>query len=51
MNQGAQILVAMGVFLAGIAAISMAYHHRHILEMALTALTTYRAVMGMVKHE
>src|SRR5215831_8927033 len=34
-----------------ITAVGMAGHHRHVLEMALTAFIAHRAVMRMIQHE
>ena len=50
-DQGAEILVAMGIFQASITAIAMSHHHRHILEMTFTALGADGTVVGVIEHQ
>ena len=50
-DQWPQVLIAMRILAAAVAAITMAYHHRHVLQVALPPLSAYRAVVGVVQHQ
>jgi len=51
MNEWAHVLISKGSFLETGPTVYVSCHHGHILEVALAAFVTYRAVMGVVKHE
>ncbi len=50
-HEGAQILVAKRAFLECVAAIVMARHDGHVLQVAFAAFIAHRAVVGMVGHQ
>src|SRR5680860_224624 len=50
-NKRPQILVMMGALATTVAAPVVAGHHRHVLQMAVTALFADRAVVGMIGHQ
>src|SRR5262245_55103158 len=49
--QRAEILVAKRALLELVAAVGMACHHRHVLQMTLAAFITHRTVMRMIQHQ
>ena len=51
MNQGAQVLVAVGLLGAAVVTVPVAGHYRHVLQVALAAFGADRAVMGVVHHQ
>ena len=50
-DEGAEILVAVGDFLLVVAAVIVARHQRHVLEVAFAALLADRAVVGVADHQ
>src|SRR5579883_2816065 len=50
-DEGAQVLIAEGALFEGVAAVVVAGHHGHVLEMALAAFVADRAVVRVVEHE
>ena len=50
-DEGAQVLVAEGALGEAVAAVAVAGHDGHVLEVALAALVAHRAVVGMVGHQ
>ena len=50
-HQRSQILIAKRALLKLVAPIIVTGHHRHVLEVAFTALVTHRAIMRMIQHE
>ena len=50
-NKRPQVLVDVGAFAEAVAAAVVAGHHRHILQVAVAALSADRAVVGVVGHQ
>ena len=50
-NQWAQVLVAVRVLTSPVMAIPVTYHYRHVLQMTLTTLGAYRAIVGVIEHQ
>ena len=50
-NERAEVLVLVGTLGEAIAALVVAGHHRHVLQVAVTAFLTDRAVVGVVGHQ
>ncbi len=50
-DQGAEVLAAVGPLGEAVAPVRMARHDRHVLQVALAALVAHRAVVGVVEHQ
>src|SRR5262249_25091411 len=50
-NEGAEVLVAVGALGKAIAPIDMAGHQGHILQMAVAALVAHRAIVRVIDHQ
>src|SRR5690606_36023783 len=50
-NERAEFLVHVGALVEAVAALVVAGHHRHVLQVAVTAFLAYRAIMRVVDHQ
>ena len=50
-DEGAEILIAVGALGKTVAPIRMAGHQGHILQMAVAAFVTHRAIVWVVDHQ
>ena len=50
-HEGPQVLIAKRAFFECVAAIVMARHDGHVLQMALAAFIAHRTIVGMVQHQ
>src|SRR5690606_19693113 len=50
-DEGAELLILVGAFAEAITALVVAGHHRHVLQMAVTAFLAHRAVVRVVGHQ
>ena len=50
-HEGAQVLVAERALADAVAAIVVAGHHGHVLQMAFAAFVAHRAIVRMVQHQ